>query len=196
LVTKTDKVVELCNNFYVTVYDESLKSALFSSALVSPKTQPVKRKDAFRPDIRLPVGTRAELSDYRSSHYDRGHLTPAADANNDNQMNATFLLSNMTAQNSKLNEVAWKGLEEKVRKMISANTVIVTGAIYLDKVKDTHTTTFIGKDNIPVPMRYYKIVYLPTGPLTWQADNCEACEVFQSSVQEIIDETGIQFPLN
>jgi DNA/RNA endonuclease G (NUC1) len=41
--------------------------------------QPTERTDDFRPDPDLEKGRRAELADYRTSGYDRGHQAPAGD---------------------------------------------------------------------------------------------------------------------
>ena len=53
-----------------------------------------ERGDDFRPDAKVKTGS-AELSDYKSSGYDRGHLCPAADMkHSDKAMSETFFMSN------------------------------------------------------------------------------------------------------
>ena len=77
----------------------------------------VPRSNDFRPDPDLPEEQRAELSDYKGSGYDRGHLVPAEDMRRDQQTESeTFLLSNMSPQVGKgFNQGIWKNLEAKVR---------------------------------------------------------------------------------
>lgn len=41
------------------------------------------RKNRFRPDPDIPVGSRAELIDYKKSGYDRGHMAPVGDFKRD-----------------------------------------------------------------------------------------------------------------
>jgi endonuclease G len=78
----------------------------------------VQRYNRFQPDPDLEKGKRAELSNYKSSGYDRGHMAPSADMKWDEQaMIECSYLSNMAPQVGKgMNQGIWKGLEEKVRK--------------------------------------------------------------------------------
>ena len=53
-----------------------------------------ERGDDFRPDAKVKTGS-ADLSDYKGSGYDRGHLCPAADMKqSDEAMSETFYMSN------------------------------------------------------------------------------------------------------
>ena len=76
-------------------------------------TQKLPRKDHFIVDTSIPKGYRAELSDYRGSGYDRGHLAPYA-AMDFSRYSAgqSFLLSNMSPQLAGLNRHGWAQLEK------------------------------------------------------------------------------------
>ncbi len=57
-----------------------------------------ERTDDFRPDPMVMTGS-AELSDYRGSGYDRGHLAPAGDMKwSPTAMSESFYMSNMSPQ--------------------------------------------------------------------------------------------------
>ncbi len=120
----------------------------------------IPRYNKFQPDPDLEEGKRAELSDYKKSGYDRGHMAPSADMRWDQQaMVECFYLSNMVPQVGKgMNQGIWKNLEEYIRGWaIDRNELYVfTGPIYEDGVKET-----IGNNKVAVPTHLYKIVYDP-----------------------------------
>lgn len=67
----------------------------------------------------------------------------------------SFLLSNMTPQNKRLNEITWKQLEDKVRAWAKKrhNLYVMTGPIFTGKMIKT-----IGPDKVAVPTGYFKII--------------------------------------
>lgn len=145
--------VELCNSFFVTVYDTRLKSPIFSAEKFEADHTVIKRKDSFRPDYRLSAEDRAELSDFRNSGYDRGHMVPAGDSGSTKNMYDTFLLSNMTFQVGVLNQQEWRLFEDRVRKNAKGTTRVITGAIYAKNPKR------MGDNGIAVPVKYYKCAW-------------------------------------
>jgi endonuclease G len=118
----------------------------------------VQRYNKFQPDPDLEKGRRAELSDYKGSGYDRGHMAPSADMKWDEQaMIECFYLSNMVPQVGRgMNQGIWKDLEEKVRTWAIARgeLFIFTGLVYEGGSRET-----IGKNKVAVPTHLYKIVY-------------------------------------
>jgi endonuclease G, mitochondrial len=120
----------------------------------------LSRKDNFQPDNDLPKGARSELSDYRSSGYDRGHMAPAADMKWSPQaMDESFLLSNMAPQiGIGFNRGIWANLEEKVREWAvgRGEIYVITGPIY-----DPKPIRTIGADKVSVPTHFYKIAFDP-----------------------------------
>jgi endonuclease G len=127
---------------------------------VKANANTVQRYNKFRPDPDLEKRQRAELSDYKGSGYDRGHMAPSADMKWDEQaMIECFYLSNMVPQVGKgMNQGIWKDLEEKVRKwaVVRGELFIFTGPVYEGGEKET-----IGKNRVSVPSALYKIIYDP-----------------------------------
>lgn len=117
-----------------------------------------KRKDDFRSDPSVSTGS-AELTDYKGSGYDRGHLCPAADMKQtDIAMSETFFLSNMSPQVPSFNRGIWAKLEAKVRNLIKDKEdtlYVITGPIFLGSDKS------IGKNEVTVPTFYFKMFYAP-----------------------------------
>lgn len=72
--------------------------------------------DPFQPDPDIPAGQRSELSDFRGSGYQRGHLCASADRLFSKDANGqTFYLSNMSPQTGPFNVDDWGDLENQVR---------------------------------------------------------------------------------
>ena len=116
-----------------------------------------ERGDDFRPDAEVKTGS-AELSDYKSSGYDRGHLCPAADMKqSDEAMSETFFMSNMSPQMPSFNRGVWARLEQKVRDWALADDslYVVTGPVFIENIGA------IGANKVTVPGFYYKVLYSP-----------------------------------
>lgn len=98
----------------------------------------------------------AQLSDYKKSGYDRGHMAPAADFKYDQSaMNYSFRLNNIAPQvGHGFNRDIWRHLEEQVRVWVKARGAlyVITGSIH-DKNDKT-----IGS-GVRVPSAFYKILY-------------------------------------
>lgn len=119
-----------------------------------------KRSNEFKPDYQIPTGS-ADLSDYRRSGYDRGHLAPAADFSFDKSfMNETFYLSNITPQDHGLNGGIWNDLESQVRRWAKrfGRVYVVTGPV-LEKRAGQYKS--IGPNKVAVPEFYYKVILAP-----------------------------------
>lgn len=114
----------------------------------------VKRTNDFRPDPKVKTGS-AQLSDYKGSGYDRGHLAPAGDMKwSKTAMSESFYMSNMSPQRPGFNRGIWKRLEEKVRTWAISNKeiYIVTGPVLSDNLPT------IGSNKVAVPNSYYKVI--------------------------------------
>ncbi len=160
-VTNPDAVVVHAN--YVLQYDERYEQADWVAYELTRKEAEgtVKRKDDFRPDPSVMTGS-ADLSDYRRSGFDRGHLAPAGDMKfSAKAMDESFYMSNISPQRPGFNRGIWKELEEMVRKWAEEDGAlyVVTGPVLTKKYYPT-----IGEDNVAVPEYYYKVLLDYTEP--------------------------------
>jgi len=188
---------------YVLDHDNAKKVATWVSyhltaAYLVPK---VPRSNDFRPDPDLPAGQRAELKDYKNSGYDRGHQCPAEDMRRDLKTESeSFLLSNMTPQNKRLNEITWKKLEAKVRAWAKKrhNLYVMTGPIFTGKMIKT-----VGPDKVAVPTAYFKIIVSCNTKLTSldaiafimpnKDISATPLDNYISTIDEVEKETGLNF---
>lgn len=193
-----DQFIE--HSFYSLAYSFDYKQAkwlgykLTYSMLLNKNAN---RKNKFKPDPKVKKGS-AMNSDYLKSGYDKGHMCPAADMSfNQNAMDETFYLSNISPQNPKLNRGKWKDLEELTRKWISKTDTayfIITGPIFSD------TSKTIGLNKVVVPDFYFKIVFDFTLPeikmIAFIMPNTFCSESIKNyivSVDDIENVTGIDF---
>jgi endonuclease G, mitochondrial len=115
----------------------------------------VKRANSFRPDPRIPAGQGPELSDYKGSGFDRGHLTPSGDNRWSAQAQSeSFLLTNMSPQPSRFNSGIWARLELLVRAWAKnmGGLWVATGPVLRDGLPT------IGAGRVAVPEHYYKVL--------------------------------------
>ena len=154
-------------------YDGRTRTARYRLELLTAESVkgPAKRRDNFHADLTWPAEFRATLADYHAiaEKYDRGHLAPAGDhAHTQSEMDATFILSNMAPQHSKLNRGLWKQLEESLRKAALRDDVagiwVATIPLYapadLPAQGEPCQTRVIfavaGVDHIPIPTHFAK----------------------------------------
>jgi endonuclease G len=190
----------LCRKGYLLSHDPLRKTPVWvAEHLTREKAEKsVRRSDDFRADSDLEQGKRAELSDYRGSGYDRGHMAPAADMAWDEQaMSESFYLSNMVPQvGVGMNRGIWMELEKKVRNWVQerGELYVYSGPIYLGN--DTET---IGANKVAVPGFLYKIVLDPRqkDALALIMPNrklrTEDLPNYLVSVREVERETGLHF---
>lgn len=150
---------ELCRTGYAVGYSYYYKDPVYSVTRLTDTSVKgkIKRVNSFKEDADIPVEHRAQLSDYKGTQYDRGHMTPAGDMTwNYTAMIESFYLSNMVPQNPSLNRGAWKQLETTVREWatIHKDIYVYTGPVF------TNNYTSIG-NGVAVPQELFKIVYAP-----------------------------------
>ncbi|TFY88976.1 DNA/RNA non-specific endonuclease [Pseudomonas kairouanensis] len=162
------KPLALCSDHFAVLYSQTSKTPL----VVVERLNAAQLKDAkgeertnqFYADPRIPKGGRAELSDYRAQHMDRGHQSPAADAPNANAMAQSFALSNMVPQDPTNNRKIWSKVEADVRKFAvraGGDVYVFTGPLF-----DSGYST-IGDNKVWVPTRLFKLVYDATSKRAW-----------------------------
>lgn len=149
----------LCNSFFAIVYNDDLNANILSTEIAQERVKKTPRTNDFRPDKR--IADSPTPADYTNSGYDRGHMVPAANADDPNEMSDTFLMTNMTPQLPSVNRVAWRMLEDRVRSL--PFKWVVTGAHYGQSPTCDVTVKCLGKAKVPVPLFLYKVVYFESG---------------------------------
>ena len=156
----------------------------------------VKRTNRFRTDPKVSTGS-SELSDYKKSGYDRGHLAPAGDMKwSSTAMDESFFMSNISPQVPGFNRGIWKKLESTVRKWARdyKKIYIVTGPVL------TKSYATIGKNEVSVPELYYKVVLDYQKPVLKaigfvlpNKKSKNRIQKYSMSVDEVEKITGIDF---
>lgn len=190
----------LCRKGFLLAHDSYYKTPIWVvEHLTKDKASgALPRKDNFKPDPDLNKGERAELSDYKGSGYDRGHMAPSADMKWDKvAMNECFYLSNMVPQvGPKMNQGIWSVLEDKVRQWaIKRNELyVITGPVYGEEEVGS-----IGQNEVAVPDKLYKIIFDPIKIETIaflmpnKALNTDDMPNYIVSIREVEDLTGLDF---
>lgn len=130
------------------------------------------RSDAWQFDPIIPEENQVDLSragyvDKNGySTYDRGHQIPSADRTISNEVNApTFFFTNMTPQQSTLNQNLWAKMEIFVRKNICKDTLfVVTGCVMT--TAENPTVLYATPSNggrVAVPRAYFKVIMRTAG---------------------------------
>lgn len=176
---KISGAVELCNDRYVTLYDQKNRAVLLVSELVQPGGHVVQRKDSFHKDSR--VKNPVTPSEYEHSGFDRGHMAPADNSVSAYQMYESFLMTNMTPMVPELNRGRWRLLEQKVQNKVVRIGIpvhVVTAAEY-----KSHPNL----GTIPVPEGFIKVAYYPTGTIAQYTRNLKSDRIVELSVTAASD---------
>lgn len=154
-----------------------------------------KRKDDFRPDPEIAKQHQSQLSDYAGQPFDRGHLVPAGDCTQDDEvMSESFFLSNMVPQVPNHNRGIWKQLETAVREWVNEgkDIYVITGTFYNKDHKK------IGQ-NVGIPDNMWKVIvdaksnkaisfWFPNAPLP-----VEDLPKYATTISDIEQKTGLNF---
>jgi len=165
--------VELCNTFFVSLYDKQNQRVIVVAEHLHPNKISVPRKDAFHSDPR--IGKNPSPSQYENTGYDKGHMAPAGDASSIAEMYETFLMTNMTPQKPTLNREAWRMLEEHTRTLLSkskSDMYVVNIAVYNGNNK---------MNGIPIPTGYWKVVTIDGITKYYYADNIDKGPVVEKA---------------
>ena len=151
-VSATNQIIH--HSYYCLSYSEKDEQSEWVAYKLTNKNVEgnIKRKNNFKADKKVTTES-AQLSDYKGSGYDRGHLAPAGSMKiNKTSMSESFFMSNMSPQKPSFNRGIWKRLEGKVRYWTEINdsVFVVTGPI-IDNPLGT-----IGENDITIPRAYYK----------------------------------------
>jgi DNA/RNA endonuclease G (NUC1)/predicted extracellular nuclease len=123
------------------------------------------RVDTFRPDPAVPSDWyRVQAFDYAGTGFDRGHMTPNADRDNQNRIpinQETYLMSNMVPQAPNNNQGPWADLEAYLRTLTdSGNEIyIVSGPYGVGGIgsASVNTVTTIANGHVTVPASTWKV---------------------------------------
>ncbi len=113
-----------------------------------------ERCDCFKSDKNVTTKS-ASKSDYGSTGFDLGHLSPAADNNLSELANEeSFRMSNISPQLPGFNRGIWKSLEAWTRDKATlyGSVYVVTGPVFVNNLG------VIGKNDVTIPGYYYKIL--------------------------------------
>ena len=191
----------ICRQGYVLQHDNQARIPVWVSYTLS-RAQTLAcapRPDRFEPEPLLRSSQRADMSDYRRSGYDQGHMAPNADLSWDPQVQReSFYLSNIAPQLPGLNRGLWRELEAVIRSWAydRGNLTIYVGPIYNRQSERT-----IGANRVVVPDAFFKIVIdnRTQTHLAFQFAHVENLpdhvRYMQTTVARIQSETGIQFPV-
>jgi DNA/RNA endonuclease G (NUC1) len=122
------------------------------------------RVDVFRADPAVPSDWyRVQSFDYSGSGFDRGHMTPNADRDNQFRVpinQETYLMSNMVPQAPDNNQGPWAALEADLRSISDAGNelYIVSGPLGVGGTgSNGGTTTSVANGHVTVPAYTWKV---------------------------------------
>jgi DNA/RNA endonuclease G (NUC1) len=133
----------------------------------------LQRVDTFRADPAVqPAWYRVQSTDYSNSGFDRGHMTPNADRDNENRIpinQETYLMSNMVPQAPDNNQGPWANMENALRAILTANgenneMYVIAGPAGVGGTNDSGVVNTIANGHVTVPAFTWKVVMvLPSG---------------------------------
>lgn len=187
----------LCYDAFAVLHSGRTKTPLFVAERLNREqlvdANGEKRTNKFFSDARLPYAERAQLDDYKSSGYDRGHMAPAGDMPTAQAMAQSFSLANMVPQDPVNNRKSWAGIEKATRKYVmraEGDVFIITGPVFEDNPET------IGGGKVQVPKYLYKLVYDSTSGRAWAhwIENTDEARAGRPiTYKELVQRTGIEF---
>lgn len=189
--------VPLCFNGFATLYSGLSRTPLWSAEHLTrerlSQAESIPREDSFHSESRVPSSFRAQLSDYKGSGYDRGHLAPNGDMANVNQQYDSFSLANIVPQAPEHNRYLWRNIESVTRYLTKKHgeVYVITGVVFEGK-------KLIQLNNrVLIPTHLFKAIYIPaTGQAgVYYSPNDETQQVEVISVDELALRSNIDvFP--
>jgi endonuclease G len=172
--TETSEVVEIKaaqpkkkyqivdHKYFIVYYDNQYRLARWVKYELTKDLliKNAKRRNAFKADPLLKSEYAVMPKEYKKTGYDQGHLAPSADFAFSQEANdETFVMSNMVPQKPKLNRVAWRMLEDQVRKWACGEEkiTVITGPIFSAKMEHLPS-------GLAIPEDFFKIVFDETPP--------------------------------
>ncbi len=185
----------LCSNTFAVLHSGLSKTPLVVVERLSRQmlldARDEERTDEFYPDPRLPRSERADLSDFKGSGFDRGHMSPAADQPDVTAMAQSFALSNMIPQDRINNQRIWARLEMDTRKYAmraKGDVFVFSGPLFRKTPQAT-----IGDNRVWVPSHLFKLVHDAQTGRTWAhvlSNDATRYEGPPLSYAEFVQQTG------
>ncbi|SFF42382.1 endonuclease G [Aureimonas phyllosphaerae] len=167
---------ELCYAEFAILHSGATRTPLWAGEHLTTAqvraAEAMSRTDRFHAERRLPRRERSELSDYRRSGFDRGHMAPSGNMPDAKSQGDSFSLANMVPQNHRVNTGVWSRIEETVRDVatLDGEAWVVTGPLFIGG-----DVGAIGANDVLVPTHVWKAVYDPKreGAAVYVADNAD-----------------------
>jgi endonuclease G len=188
----TTATTELCYGVFGVMHSGITRTPLWSAEHLTAENvgaaRNLSRENSFHPETRLPARSRAELSDYARSGYDRGHMAPNGDMPDRESQHESFTLANMVLQDADVNRHIWAGIEGVVRKMAQkeGDLYVITGPAFIGG-----NLRKVG--NVLVPTHLYKLVYSPRqhAGAAFFIENRADAQYQTLSIAQLEDQVGI-----
>lgn len=149
-----------CYDNFTVLHSGISKTPLWSAEHLTKdnvlKGMKLERINSFRPESLLPESERAELSNFKKTGYDRGHMAPNKDMPTEMAQYQCFVLANMIPQDSNNNRVLWEHIEATTRVLAKkeGELYVVTGPLFLESKIGSLGGVFI-------PTHIFKAIYDP-----------------------------------
>lgn len=195
----TEQLRDLCFSEFALLHSGQSKTPVYvverlnRAQLIDARGE--DRADKFYAEARLPSRERAQLSDYKGSGYDRGHMAPAGDMPTPESMAQSFSLANMVPQAPQLNRGVWaRKVEAATRQYVmraKGDIYVFTGPVFANK-----PIMMIGTGRVWVPSHLYKLVYDSSKNRAWAywTENLNSADVRQPiTYSELVRRVGIDF---
>lgn len=193
----------ICHSFYAISYSTTLHDPVWTSYRLTRAMarggDRVSRLDvSFHAQPGLTAAEQGAHRDYASPPFDRGHLTPADDAEDLAHQSDTFVITNVVPQISEFNRGQWRFLEASVHQLAEneGEVFIVTGAWFATPPRPLMHKA--GRpDRIAVPDATYKAIFVPRSGVAvgYFATNANPTVCTVMSIADLTRRTGVNpFP--
>lgn len=192
----TPRTRELCYASFALLHSALSRTALWSAERLTRKSvsaaEALERSSEFFPEPRLPKTERSELSDFKYSGFDRGHLAPSGNMPTQRAQQQSFTLANIIAQHANLNRRAWRSIESDIRDAATTygSAYVITGPLFIgSRIQSLH-------GRVLIPTHVWKAVYIPhQGAVVYVATNAAKPQIRKISVSQFAKSYGINpFP--
>lgn len=188
----------LCFTGFAVQYSGVHRTPVFAAAMLDRQrmldAKKTPRINEFYEEARLPSRVRSRLSDYKRSGFDRGHMYPSGDSDNEEAAAQSMSLANMVPQAPDLNRGIWNKIEQDTRRYVERSggpVYVITGPAHLDT-----PTQQIGR-GVSVPSHVWKLVHDAPARRSWVywiENRNEARKPEIIDVQTLETRTGLRFP--